>query len=61
MSTVNDAGKIATALSFLASAIKSGEAWSPTCERMLREAYDALYRITPQPSTGAAGGFADSD
>lgn len=44
----SDAGKIATTLSFLASAIKSGETWSPMCDRMLREAYDALYRITPK-------------
>ena len=42
----NDAGKIATTLSFLASVIKSGEAWSATCDRMLRDAYDALARIT---------------
>jgi hypothetical protein len=44
-SRVNDVGKVATTLSFFASAIKSGEAWTDVCERALREANDALQRL----------------
>lgn len=41
-----DAGKIATAISFLASVIKSGEPWTPGCAAIVSEALDALDRLS---------------
>jgi len=50
MSFVNDIGKVATALGLFASAIKSGESWTPACEQAQKDAHEALTRI---------GGIAD--
>jgi hypothetical protein len=48
LSTVNDFGKIATALGLFASAIKSGEAWTGSCEAAKKDALDALARVGVQ-------------
>jgi hypothetical protein len=49
MSELNeDVGKIATALGLFASCIKSGEEWTPVCERALREAQAALTKLAEQ-------------
>lgn len=45
MATENDLDAIYTALALFASCIKSGESWSPTCERVMEEAKEALLRI----------------
>lgn len=46
--TSQDFGKIASCISFFSSVIRSGEAWSESCDQAKREALDALARIGQQ-------------
>jgi len=57
---VTDVGKVATALGLFASAIKSGENWTTTCEQANREAHDALRRLAARAPVQAADEEADA-
>jgi hypothetical protein len=54
-------GAIATAISLLSSCIKSGEAWSPECERAKNEAFDALSALGPALAVSPGKGSVNRD
>lgn len=45
MGYVSDAGVIGSTLGFFAAVIKSGEPWTPECEKALRDSQAALTRL----------------